>query len=152
MVDDPPDETNAGPDSSDESRQLSFSSPEALLELDEVFTALGHPRRRYLLYSLVNGAPTATLPELATQIAAWENDKSPGAVSDDERAEIHTSLYHSHIPKLADLGVVEYEEDEDIVVRAVYTDQVKAVLGHAGGEEDSRQETHARQQHDAERK
>ena len=47
----------------------------SVLDLDEVFAALGHPRRRYLLYTLVNERGAETLPEVATKIAAWEQDK-----------------------------------------------------------------------------
>ncbi|WP_373189639.1 hypothetical protein [Halolamina sp.] len=121
-----------------------------VLELDEVFAALSHPRRRYLLYTLVNGSSEATLSELAANVAAWEQDKDQSALTDDERQEVHISLYHSHIPKLASLGILEYQESEDIIVRAVNTDQVQAVLDGAGAELDSRQETHAHHTNDTE--
>lgn len=117
---------------------------DAVLNLDEVFTAIGHPRRRYLLYTLVDEGKEEALPELAAKVAAWELDKTIADVTDDEQREVHISLYHTHIPKLAALGVIEYRESENIIVRAVNTEQVQAVLNNAGAELDSRQETHAR--------
>lgn len=123
--------------------KVSDNSTERVLELDEVFTALDHSRRRYLLYTLVNERSEQTLSELATNIVAWERDKPIDEVTDEERRRVHVSLYHSHIPKLADLGILEYRESEDVIVRARNTEQVKGVLDGAGAELDSRQEDHA---------
>ena len=123
--------------------KVSDNSTERVLELDEVFTALDHSRRRYLLYTLVNERSEQTLSELATNIVAWERDKPIDEVTDEERRRVHVSLYHSHIPKLADLSILEYRESEDVIVRARNTEQVKGVLDGAGAELDSRQEDHA---------
>lgn len=117
----------------------------AVLELHDVFTALAHPRRRYLLYTLVNERTEEPVPELAAKIAAWEQDKRVTEVSEDEQRRVHVSLYHSHIPKLTDLDILEYREADETIVRAVNTEQVQAVLNGAGTELDSRQEKHARQ-------
>jgi DNA-binding transcriptional ArsR family regulator len=147
MVDDPPDEREDVDSITGESatpeRTPANTSSEAILNLDEVFAALGHPRRRYLLYTLVNESSEETLSELATKLAAWEQDKPTSEVTDDERQDVHISLYHSHIPKLADLGVLDYHEKGDIIVRARNTAQVQAVLNGAGAELDARQEGHA---------
>lgn len=113
---------------------------EIALELDEVFEALGHSLRRYLVSTLVNGGNEATLSELSTKIASWELDKSENEVTDAERESIYISLYHSHIPKLADLGVLDYEEEGDIIVQAKNTEQVQAVLESSKDELTSRQE------------
>jgi len=118
--------------------------PDPILELDEVFAALGHPRRRYLLYTLVSGSNEAPLPELAANIAAWELEKPVSEVTEEKQRAVHVSLYHSHVPKLFSLGIVEYREEENVIVRAVNTTQVQAVLDGAGAELDSRQESHAR--------
>ncbi|MFC4550599.1 MULTISPECIES: DUF7344 domain-containing protein [Halorussus] len=117
---------------------------ETILELNEVFAAISHPRRRYLLYTLINGSCDETLAELATKIAAWERDEPLADVSDEDRRDVQVSLYHSHVPKLADLGILTYERSDDIIVRAENTAQVQAVLDGAGAEVDARQEDHAR--------
>lgn len=103
-------------------------SAPSVLELDTVFTALSDSRRRYLLYSLTNGDGSKTASALATEIASWELEKPIGEVTDGERKEILISLYHAHLPKLADLDMVEYEEGDRILVRPTDTPQVRAVL------------------------
>jgi hypothetical protein len=115
-----------------------------ILELDEVFAGLDHPRRRYLLYTLVNESSEAPLPELAANIAAWEQEKPVDEVTDEKQRDVYISLYHCHVPRLSELGIVDYQHTDNIIVRAVNTDQVQAVLDGAGAELDSRQEIHAR--------
>lgn len=110
---------------------------DAVLDFDSAFTALSHPRRIYLLYVLVNGAGRARLPELSAKIASHELDKPIEEVTPAERKRVHTSLYHSHIPKLADLDVIEYEKREQAVVRPKDVSQVKAVLDGTGAHIDA---------------
>ena len=66
-------------------------------------------------------------------------------MTDEERRRVQISLVHSHIPKLADLNVLDYHVSEDKIVRARHTQQVQAVLNGAGAELDARQKTHAKQ-------
>ena len=102
------------------------------LDLGAVLRVLDHPRRRYLVTTLVNGRSEAPLRTLATEIAAREHDKTVTAVTGRERDLVHTSLHHSHVPRLADAGIVTYETDDESVVRAANADRVRAVLHSAG--------------------
>lgn len=102
-------------------------NPSSAPDLNSVFTALSHPRRIYLIHALVNGTGGTMLPDLSTEIASQELDKPIEEVTVGERKRIHLSLYHSHLPKLADLDVIEYDDRED-VVRPKDVSQVKAVL------------------------
>ena len=144
MTEEDPNETTDEPTEAKDTVSDPDGAPDPILELDEVFVALGHPRRRYLLYALVNGSTEAPLSDLAADIAAWELDKPASEVTAAEQRDVHISLYHSHIPRLASLGIVDYHEAENVIVRAVNTAQVQAVLEGAGAELDSRQESHAR--------
>jgi hypothetical protein len=144
MTGEDPDEATGNATEAEESMDNSNGAPDPILELDEVFAALGHPRRRYLLYTLVNRSTEASLSDLATDIAAWELEKPASEVTAAKRRTVYISLYHSHVPKLASLGVVDYHETENVIVRAVNTAQVQAVLDGAGAELDSRQESHVR--------
>ena len=144
MTEEDPNETTDEPTEAKDTVSDPDGAPDPILELDEVFVALGHPRRRYLLYALVNGSTEAPLSDLAADIAAWELDKPASEITAAEQRDVHISLYHSHIPRLASLGIVDYHEAENVIVRAVNTAQVQAVLEGAGAELDSRQESHAR--------
>lgn len=82
--------------------------------LSRIFAALAHQRRRYVLYYL-RDHEEATLTELAHHIAAWEQDSAsepvPAAIEDRVRMD----LTHSHLPKLEDYGLVEYDRRSESV-------------------------------------
>lgn len=122
-------------------------SAPSVLDLDHVFEALGHPRRRYVLYTLLED-PEVSLRELASKVAAWENEVPAGALPEEDIDRVHIALYHSHVPKLAEDDIVEFSEADETVKRASNAGQVLAVLESAGGSTDSGQEAHARSDHD----
>lgn len=123
--------------------------PEEVLELDFVYEALAHPRRRYVIYSLLSNAQW-TLTELATKLVAWERGIPEADVDDVDRDEMYVSLYHSHIPKLNDLDIVEFEDggDESEIVADRNAAQVLTVLEGAGASLDALQESHAISDHE----
>ena len=75
--------------------------------LNAILEVLAHHHRREILRALV-GAPdhTASVDELAGRICDREIERTgerPG------RDQIEMALHHVHLPKLADLGLVEYD-------------------------------------------
>lgn len=115
----------------------------AVLELDHVFEALAHPRRRYVLYTLCEG-DRQSLWDLSRQVAAWEHDVPAETVTAEAVQGVYVSLYHNHVPKLAADDIVDFVEADETVRTAANTDQVLAVLEGAGGAADLDQEAHAR--------
>ena len=119
-----------------------------MLELEFVYEALAHPRRRYVVYSLLSSTRW-TLAELATKLVAWERDVPEEDVPDFDRDEMYVSLYHAHVPKLVELDIVEFEDDgEEVIVASDNAIQVLTVLEGAGASIDALQETHARSEFD----
>lgn len=114
----------------------------AVLNVDYVFDALAHPRRRYLLYTL--GVETEwSLRELATKLAAWELDIPEETVRSDERDKVYISLYHTHIPKLVDHQIITFDEQTETIKAATNAEQTIAALEGVGTSIDSEQESHA---------
>ncbi|WP_323674823.1 hypothetical protein [Halorubellus sp. PRR65] len=116
----------------------------AAIELDEVYRALAHPRRRYLCYTLQENAEWS-LDELATKIAAWEHGVAIPDVPENAREQVYVDLYHAHVPKLRELGVVEFDESTETIEAAETATQVLRALEGMGASLDSSQETHARE-------
>lgn len=123
--------------------------PESVLTLDHVFQSLAKSRRRYLLYSLESNTEW-TVADLATKIAAWENDTDAGDVPRDEFERMYASLYHAHIPKLVDERVIEFDPDSETIHPGEHAEQVLTALAGAGASLDDRQEIHARSEMDDE--
>ena len=141
MVGDPdsdeevPSDTPAPPD-----RRL---PPRGILEIEPVYDALGHSRRRYLCYTLLEDTEWS-LTDLATKIAAWENDVSEQAVTEAKREEVYVSLYHSHVPKLVDDDVITFDDVTETITTGEHATQVLTALEGIGASLDLNQERHAR--------
>lgn len=134
------DEVDSGSESPHSGEQ---PPPQEVLELDHVYKALGHPRRRYLCYTLLEDSRW-TLTDLAVKIAAWENDIPEQAVTSDQRERVYVSLYHAHVPKLVDEGIITFDDVTEMITATQNADQVLAALEGMGASLDSNQETHAR--------
>lgn len=96
------------------------------LSKDEIFEVLSNQRRRQLLILLHRADGSSTLGDLAESIAAQEVGED---VSSDQYKRVYISLYQTHVPKLQELGIVEYDADEKEVWLTDRFDQVVTVLG-----------------------
>jgi hypothetical protein len=65
-----------------------------------------------VLYYLRQHGGSATMSELADQIAAWENDIEIDELTSQQRKRVYVSLYQTHLQKLANTNLVEYDSDE----------------------------------------
>lgn len=81
------------------------------LTREHVFSLLSNRRRRYVLYSLDREAGETTIGDLATRIAAWEAGVAVEEVSPNRRKVVYNSLQQSHLPRLAERGLVVYERE-----------------------------------------
>lgn len=81
------------------------------LSLDERFEILKNERRRLVLQYLKGAEGTVKLNELANQITAIENDTDVKAITSEERKRVYVGLYQFHLPKMARMGVIEYDKD-----------------------------------------
>ena len=117
--------------------------PRGILEIEPVYDALGHSRRRYLCYTLLEDTEWS-LSDLATKIAAWENNVPEHTVTEDKREAVYVSLYHAHVPKLVDEGVITFDEVTETITTGEHATQVLAALEGIGASLDLNQERHAR--------
>lgn len=85
------------------------------LSKDLIFDILRNPRRRYVLYYLKQESEPIELTALAEHVAAWENQTDTESLGNQERKRVYVSLYQTHVPKLADAGLVDYDEDAGTV-------------------------------------
>ena len=79
--------------------------------MDAIFKALSNERRHRLISILLEREVSMSVADLARELAVREGSGGrPGRL--EERAKrIYVSLYHWHVPKLADLDVVVYDDD-----------------------------------------
>lgn len=76
--------------------------------INHVFEALANKRRRYTLYILLE-REQGQVEDLAVQIVAWERGTSVNEVPSEIAERVRAELVHSHLPKLEDYGLIEYD-------------------------------------------
>ncbi|NHN41803.1 hypothetical protein G9C85_09195 [Halorubellus sp. JP-L1] len=79
---------------------------------DELFHVLRNRRRRYAIHHLKRANEPVDVGDLATQVAAWENDVPTEAVTSKQRRRVYNALQQTHVPELDDTGLVETERRE----------------------------------------
>ncbi|PSP56350.1 hypothetical protein BRC82_02330 [Halobacteriales archaeon QS_1_67_19] len=104
------------------------SPKQETLSEDLIFDVLKNRRRRYTLHYLKQQDRPVELSELAEQVAAWENDTTVEGLSANERKSVYTSLYQTHLPKLADAGIVEYNQNRGVVELSDNATQLEGYL------------------------
>ncbi|QSW98826.1 DUF7344 domain-containing protein [Haloterrigena alkaliphila] len=80
-------------------------------DLDALFDSLADARRRTILTVLGNQYHAISTETLARDVAARESGTAERDVSQDRLERVHSSLVHSHLPRLRDAGLVGYDAD-----------------------------------------
>lgn len=87
-------------------------------ELSLVLDAVSNRRRRVAIDALRDHGEALTLPDLAEEVAVSELERPLTEIEPETVTEIYASLYHDHLPRIEDAGLVAYEQDRDLVVPA----------------------------------
>ncbi|MFC7185850.1 DUF7344 domain-containing protein [Halorubrum yunnanense] len=83
---------------------------------DELFDVLANQRRRFAVHLLKRGEKDRIeIGDMAEQIAAWENGIDTAEITGNERKRVYTALQQSHLPKMDDAGVVDFNKDRGVV-------------------------------------
>jgi DNA-binding transcriptional ArsR family regulator len=107
--------TTESPRTTESGAETSIAEPTGSLSRDDVFELLSNQRRRYMLHHLKQQDEAVELGPLSEHVAAWENETAVEEISSSERKRVYTSLQQFHLPKLEDLGVVEFDQREGTV-------------------------------------
>ncbi|AGB16017.1 hypothetical protein Halru_1405 [Halovivax ruber XH-70] len=105
-------------------------------EMNEIFTLLRHPYRRYVLYHLIRESETVDFDTLTASLANWDADQ-PEESQTINSTTIEVQLRHMHLPKLADAGLITFAQDgqsiqlDGINGLSQFIDQAARIDGHA---------------------
>lgn len=77
------------------------------LSKSDIHDVLRNSRRRRIMERLETAGRTVTVRELAEHIAETESNQSPPPKN--IRQSAYVSLHQTHLPKLDDLGIVDYD-------------------------------------------
>lgn len=76
-----------------------------------LFELLSADRRQEVLSYLDANGGAADLGELAEHIASLECDCRVAELSSQQRKRVYVGLYQCHLPKMAEAGVIDYDQD-----------------------------------------
>lgn len=82
---------------------------------DVVYSALVSERRRHVLSVVRRESTPISVRYLARQVTIQEACDHSKMVTEESIHEVHVSLHHHHLPKLADLGIIEYDTGTETV-------------------------------------
>ncbi len=89
---------------------MKLTEPETKRELDEsqIHNVLRNERRRETIRYLRQAGDSLAVDDLAEHIATLETGETPPPRN--VRKSVYVSLHQTHLPKLDDLGIVEYDQ------------------------------------------
>ncbi|MFC7212530.1 hypothetical protein ACFQO4_00310 [Saliphagus sp. GCM10025334] len=85
---------------------------------DQLFDCLAHHHRRIIIEVLRNSNSPKPTIELTQDVIERIRKMSDEDILSPE--SMQTSLYHSHLPKLKEAGLVEFDEERDLVAPTEY--------------------------------
>lgn len=85
---------------------------ESQLSRDEIFHVLQCRRRRLVLRYLqeYDGDGPARMSDIAEHVAAVEHDTTVGSLDSRQRQRVYIALYQDHLPKMDQVGVIDYDK------------------------------------------
>lgn len=122
--------------SSDARTDDSLTLPETP-SLDVLFDVLAHRRRRYTLECLCDGQTPMALADLAREVSARERGTAVPEIPDAVVKRTYRSLSHSHVPKLADADIVEYNRERKLLALSMESERVEPLVEATGASEKS---------------
>jgi hypothetical protein len=94
-------------------RMFKLQDHDRQIDPEEIHNVLRNHRRRRTLQCLKERLEPIGLRELSEQIAEWETSTSPPPR--DARQSVYNSLHQTHLPKLDETGIVDYDKSRKVV-------------------------------------
>jgi len=88
-------------------------SDQRVLDEGAIHDVLRNERRRFALEELCENGNVLSVRDLSERVAALETGESPAPRN--IRQSVYVSLHQTHLPKLDELGIVEYDADAKAV-------------------------------------
>ena len=108
-----------------------------MIDPDSLFDALADTDRRRVLAALLD-AQTQTVDDLARTLAGIDGqpaDRCSAELSTNAIDRHHLRLYHVHLPRLADAGLVSYDSDQNVVALTASQASREAMMTCVDGSE-----------------
>jgi hypothetical protein len=120
---------------SEQIERLDSSKSESDLSKGEIFDVLQNERRRYTLQHLRERDGPVQLGDLASHVAAQEYDRPNSEVTSAQRKRVYTTLQQSHLPRMHETGIIDYDDENGTISRTEQTKNLTVYLEIVPGSE-----------------
>lgn len=103
------------PRSSESSSNTAGADEPSELTPDDIFHVLQTNRRRDAIRYLLEKDNPVKMRDVAEYVAAKENETTVANLTSTQRQRVYIPLYQSHLPKLDEQDVIEYDKPRGIV-------------------------------------
>lgn len=121
--------------------EQSIESHDGELSKDVIFHVLQNERRRLVLKYLQGREDPVRMGDVAEQVSAWEHDTTVERLTSKQRQRVYIPLYQNHLTKLAEEGIIDYNQSRGIVERNPRADQLDPYLDAYESADDEQEET-----------
>lgn len=125
----------------DSSSSDSPSDAPSKLSSNEVFQILQTNRRRDVIDYLLAKEGPVKMGHLAEVIAAKEHETTVAQLTPTQRQRVYISLYQTHLPKLDEKGIIDYNKPRGIVRPADRLELFQSYLEAANSRDGERRES-----------
>lgn len=94
------------------------------VNLDELLDVLANDRRRFLIAYLQDRTRPAAVADVATELTKWEWDADNEHIPKDDIFSRYISLHHIHIPKMSEVGFIEWNHERNTIALGEMSDGV----------------------------
>lgn len=84
-------------------------------DLETVLEACGHEHRRILLATLANQQQSISIRDLTNAIVKHNHHLPPTEIDDETFKRAKVGLHQVHLPKLAEMGFIQYDPERKVV-------------------------------------
>lgn len=95
---------------------------------NELFEVLSHSQRRFVLHYLRSADTPIDVDDLVSEVVAWEVERPVDERSAGDRDAVELSLVHTHLPKMAAAGLVDYDAGRGVLTPTDRTDAARPHL------------------------
>ena len=99
-----------------------------LIELDPVLDVGEHKHRHVVLAALADQQQPVPINDLTNAIIKHNHHTPPTEAADETITQIRTALYHVHLPKLTETGLIQYDSERQLVEPTAQVDRAASHL------------------------
>jgi predicted transcriptional regulator len=85
------------------------------VDIDDLFRVLSRPANRFVLYYLIKVERPVSVTELVEYVVTAVEDYPDSMTAGEFRGRVSSQLFHSTLPNLDAMGLLEYDEDGRVV-------------------------------------